>query len=149
MRRPGCGSGSLELQRAASARLLTEAGQAPLPTLVLPLDQAEELFGADAGEEAPTFLELISGLVAAGGDPGGDDQPAGLGLIVALTIRTDRYQALQTAPQLAGVDSVVFDELKPMPRTQFFQVITGPAARATEGGHPLQIEPALVQKAAR
>ena len=29
----------------------------PAPTLVLPLDQAEELFNADAGPEAPQFLD--------------------------------------------------------------------------------------------
>ena len=126
----------LEVQQAASARLLSEAGESPLPTLVLPLDQGEELFTADAGTQAPRFLDIIAGLT------GGDG--AGLGLIVAVTIRTDRYQVLQKAPQLAGVDSVVFDALKPMPRTQFIEVITGPARRATEGGHPLHIEPALV-----
>jgi WD40 repeat protein len=131
----------LEIQRAASARLLTEAGEMPLPTLVLPLDQAEELFGSDAGREAAAFLELIAGLAA-----GGDGQSDRLGLVLAVTIRTDRYQALQTAPQLAGVGTVLFDELKPMPRTQFKDVITGPAARATEGGRPVQIEPELVNR---
>ena len=125
-----------EVQQAASARLLTEAGEMPLPTLVLPLDQAEELFGSDAGGEASLFLELIAGLATGGG----------LGLVLAVTIRTDRYQALQTAPQLAGVGTVLFDELKPMPRTQFKEVITGPAARATEGGRPLHIEPVLVDR---
>jgi len=39
----------LEVQQAASDQLLTEAGEVPLPTLVLPLDQAEELFTSDAG----------------------------------------------------------------------------------------------------
>ena len=34
------------------------ADEAPRPTLVLPVDQAEELFNADAGPEAPRFLEL-------------------------------------------------------------------------------------------
>jgi hypothetical protein len=36
-------------------------------------------------------------------------------LIVAVTIRADRYEPLQIAPELAGIQSVVFDELKPMP----------------------------------
>ncbi len=129
-----------EIQQAASARLLIEAGEMPLPTLVLPLDQAEELFGADAGAEASAFLDLIAALAACG------EGSERLGLIVAVTIRTDRYQALQTAPQLARVSTVLFDELKPMPRTQFKEVITGPAARATEGGRPLSIEPALVDR---
>ncbi|MDT5093301.1 MAG: hypothetical protein QOH60_2664, partial [Mycobacterium sp.] len=129
-----------EIQREASARLLTEAGEPPLPTLVVPVDQAEELFGVDAGSEASLFTGLIAELSH-------DEQGSAhrLGLVVALTIRTDRYQALQNIPELADVGSVVFDELRPMPRTQFLQVITGPAARATQAGRPLRLEPALVQ----
>ncbi len=41
---------------------------------------------------------------------------------------------MQTHPALAGVGTVLFDELKPMPPTQFKEVITGPAERASEGG---------------
>ena len=37
----------------------TQSASADQPTLVLPLDQAEELFGVDAGEEGPAFLELL------------------------------------------------------------------------------------------
>jgi WD40 repeat protein len=137
----------LEAQRAASAQLLNKPNELPLPTLVLPVDQAEELFGAEAGAEAPLFLELIGGLARDTDDDVDEtERPGRLGLIAAVTIRTDRFQALQEAPQLAGVGSVVFDELKPMPRTQFKEVITGPAKRATQGGHPLQIEPELVNK---
>ncbi|MBV9089785.1 MAG: TIR domain-containing protein [Mycobacteriaceae bacterium] len=128
----------LEAQRAACERLLDRAANAQAPTLVLPIDQAEELFGADAGSEASVFLRLIADLAKA------NDGRVALGFIAAVTIRTDRYQALQTAPELTGMGSVLFDELKPMPRTQFKEVITGPAARATEGGHALEIEPTLV-----
>lgn len=126
-----------ETRHAAAARLLTEPGEQALPTLLLPVDQAEELFGAEAGREAPRFLELIAGLASSAADDTGD-------LIVAVTIRSDLYEPLQTAPQLADVASVLFDDLKPMPRTQFKEVITGPAARATEGGRPLSVDPALI-----
>jgi WD40 repeat protein len=131
----------LEAQLAAAARLLEQPGELTLPTLVLPVDQAEELFGADAGHEAPLFLELIADLADTT-----DDQVAKLGLIVAVTIRTDRYQALQTAPELARVGSVLFDELKAMPRTEFKEVIIGPAERSTQGGRPLEVELALVNR---
>lgn len=130
----------LETQHAACGRLLDTPPDAPGPTLVLPIDQAEELFGGDAGDEASLFLRLIAELATK------DGAADAFGFIAAITIRTDRYQALQTAPQLAGVGSVLFDVLKPMPRTQFKEVITGPAARATEGGHPLEIEPVLVDR---
>ena len=58
-------------------------------------------------------------------------------LIVAVTIRADRYEPLQTAPELAGVHSAVFDELKPMPPAGYEDVITGPARRATAAGRRL------------
>ncbi|BBX66551.1 nSTAND1 domain-containing NTPase [Mycolicibacterium psychrotolerans] len=132
-----------EIQHAASARLLVEKGELPLPTVVLPVDQAEELFSVDAGPEAQRFLDLIAALGTASGDA---TNGGGLGLIVALTIRTDRYVALQTAPQLSALHTIVFDELKPMPRTQFKEVITGPAERATQGGYPLLIDEALVNQ---
>ena len=54
-----------EARQVARARLLDVAADQPAPTLVLPLDQAEELFNADAGPEAPRFLELLAALVAA------------------------------------------------------------------------------------
>ncbi|NMR28105.1 nSTAND1 domain-containing NTPase [Crystallibacter degradans] len=113
--------------------------ESPAPTLVLPLDQAEELFNADAGPEAAGFLDLVARLLEY-------DDGTGPALIVASTIRADFYEALQTAPQLAGIKSVVFDELKPMPVVQFKEVILGPAARATAAGHPLTLEPALVDR---
>ena len=68
------------------------------------------------------------------------------GLIVALTIRADRYEPLQIAPELAGVHGVVFDELKPMPPAGYKDVITGPARRATAAGRQLSIEAALVER---
>ena len=43
------------------------------PTLVLPLDQAEELFSSDAGPEAAAFLRLITELA----QPDADDQHLG------------------------------------------------------------------------
>ena len=128
-----------EARQAARERLLDVSADQPAPTLVLPVDQAEELFNTDAGPEAPRFLELLAALVqrVAGVTPA---------TIVALTIRADRYEPLQIAPELAGVHSVVFDELKPMPVAGYTEVITGPARRATGAGRRLTIEPALVEQ---
>ena len=50
--------------------------------MVLPIDQAEELFGVDAGEEGAAFLELLGQLLS-GPDSTGldmivvDDDPLG------------------------------------------------------------------------
>lgn len=146
----GCADGDVaavagwltEIRRAAARRLLErgdDGATASAPTLVLPLDQAEELFAADAGEPATDFLRLLAGVI--------DTLNAeDLGIVVAATIRTDRYELMQTHPSLAGLGTVLFDELKPMPPTQFKEVITGPAERASEAGRPLRVAPDLVDR---
>jgi WD40 repeat protein len=109
------------------------------PTLVLGLDQAEELFSADAGQQAEQFLTLLAKLL-------GRINATELGLVVAATIRTDRFEVMQNHPALAGIGTVLFDELKPMPDSEFKEVIVGPAERATEAGYPLSIAPDLVSR---
>jgi WD40 repeat protein len=116
-----------------------EPPEASAPTLVLPLDQAEELFSADAGEEAETFLELLAGLLSR-------MNATEVGFIVAATIRTDRYEAMQNHPALEGIGAVLFNELKPMPADQFRDVIAGPAKRSAEGARPLTVEPQLISR---
>jgi hypothetical protein len=67
-------------------------------------------------------------------------------MIVIATSRADRYEPLQTAPQLANVPVRPFDDLKPMPQAQFKEVICGPARRAGEAGSRLTIAPDLVDR---
>ena len=132
----------IEIQQMATDRLPdpVSGDEKPAPpTLILPLDQAEELFSADAGAQGAELMSLIRQLTVRT-----DLQP--LSLIVVATIRTDRYEVMQTHPELVGVESRVFDDLKPMPPTQFKEVITGPAARASEGGRRLAISPDLVER---
>lgn len=128
-----------EAREAAASRLPTEtAGTAP-PTLVLPLDQAEELFSVDAGPQAKQFLELLGRLLR-------NHDGLAPELIVAGTIRADRYEMLQTAPDLAGLGSRLFDDVRPMPIAQFKEVILGPAERATAAGRTLRVQPDLVDR---
>ena len=112
------------------------------PTLVVPLDQAEELFSAEAGPEAINLLGLIRDLLATPEDAA---TPA-LRLVVAATIRTDRYEAMQTAEELSGAHTKLFNDLRPMRAARFRQVIEGPARRSTESGFPLTIESQLVDR---
>jgi WD40 repeat protein len=128
-----------QARQAARARLLDVPVEQPAPTLVLPLDQAEELFNADAGPEAARFLQLLAALIQheAGVNPE---------MIVAVTVRADRYEPLQIAPELAGVETALFDQLKPMPPGGYTEVITGPARRASAAGRRLMIEAALVER---
>ena len=118
--------------------------QASGPTLVLPLDQAEELFSAEsvsaqAAQEAERFLEVLA---AAIGSINTDE----VRLIVAATIRTDRYESMQNHPALEGIGTELFDELKTMPHHQFPAALKGPAARASEAGSRLSIADDLVDR---
>jgi class 3 adenylate cyclase len=105
------------------------------PTLVLAIDQAEELFHAEGAEEALAFLDLLGELAA-------EDNPA---LIVVFTIRSDAYERLQEAKQLEGLRKVPFD-LGPMPRGSYAEVIKGPAHRLEGTKRPLKIEESLVDE---
>ena len=62
------------------------------PTLVLAIDQAEELFHAEGAEEAHAFLDLLRELVT-------KDAPA---LIAIFTIRSDSYERLQRQSSSRG-----------------------------------------------
>jgi WD40 repeat protein len=128
-----------EVREAAATRLAAAGHDDMTPTVVLPLDQAEELFSADAGPEAEQFLVLIAKLMET-------LNVGAVGLIVAATIRTDRYDAMQNHPALDRIGAELFNELKPMPPGHFAQVITGPAARASQSGHHLAIAPELVNR---
>lgn len=131
-----------ELRQVAADRLLQRGGDGDelvAPTVILPLDQAEELFNAEHAESSERFLDLLRQILDAAN---GSD----LGLAVAATIRTDRFEIMQTHPRLAGLGTALFDDLKPMPATQFKEVIVGPAQRSTEGGRPLQIAVDLVDR---
>ncbi|MGW6424558.1 nSTAND1 domain-containing NTPase [Nocardia sp. NPDC055053] len=110
-----------------------------LPTVVVPIDQGEELFSAEAGAEAGAFLALLGALLRTG-------ETDELQLIVAMTIRADRYEALQQAPELLAVRAREFGDLKPPPVTEYKGVITGPADRATAAGLRLSLDPALVAR---
>lgn len=103
------------------------------PTLILPIDQAEELFQAEGAEEARVFLDLLRGLVSR-------DAPS---LIAIFTIRSDSYERLQTAEELAGLRQHTLS-LPPMPKGAYAEVIRGPARRLEGTKRALKIEEPLV-----
>ena len=111
-----------------------DAGVKPKPpTLVLSIDQGEELFLAEAQNEAKPFLSLLRDLLK-------DDAPA---IVAVFTIRSDNYEALQVAQQLDGVRQEAFS-LTPMPKGSYADVIRGPARRLDGTPRALAIEDALV-----
>jgi hypothetical protein len=115
-------------------RLSQEGATRPkAPTLILPIDQGEELFLAEGQDEAQVFLSLLRELLI-------DDAPA---LIALLTIRSDSHERLQEADLLEGVRKVPFD-LGPMPMGSYSEVIRGPTRRLEGTSRALKIDEALI-----
>ena len=105
------------------------------PVLTIAIDQAEELFTDREGE---ALLVLIRDLATA-------DAPA---VMILFTIRSDAYDALETAQALEGMRQRAF-ALLPMPRGAYQTVIEGPAARLAGTDRALAIEPRLTQRLLR
>jgi WD40 repeat protein len=100
-------------------RLRTYASQradgaaTPPPTVILPIDQAEELFIAGDKEAAAA----VAGIV--------DVINADANLLLLLTIRSDSFGLLQADPLLSNIPRLPFD-LPRMPATALKEVIEGP-----------------------
>ncbi|HLY53919.1 MAG TPA: TIR domain-containing protein [Stellaceae bacterium] len=121
------------LRRPAMDRLARVAGdgQHPqAPTIVLMVDQAEELFAAENSEAAPA-LDLLAAAVRADPDT-----------IIVATIRSESFARLQSEPRLAEIPRLPFD-LTPIPSGAFKEIIEGPARLADP---PLAVEPALTDR---
>jgi hypothetical protein len=84
-----------ELTALAKRRLVGIESPHPDPAIILPLDQAEELFNTEGATEAGVFLDLLSSVLSPG-----EERP-GHRLLVVVTIRSDRYELLQNQPHLA------------------------------------------------
>lgn len=97
------------------------------PTIVLAIDQAEELFGQD-NAEAAKFREIVEDAIAADGNA-----------IAITTIRSDAYSSLQNAWM---PESQFTFSLPVITAGSFKEIIEGPARLARP---PLNIEPALTQ----
>ncbi len=101
-----------ELRQVAAKRALLS--QPPFPLPVICLDQGEELFGSDAGEESEQLLRLARAASEA-------DQ----GLILA-TIRSDAYGRMQNSKAFTGIDPVPLS-LGPVPQGEIASIIREPA----------------------
>jgi len=100
------------------------------PTVVIPVDQAEELFSSE-NSEAAIVLELLAAAIHA--DPN---------TIIVATIRTDAFARMQSESRLADVPRLPLD-LSPLPHGAFKEVIEGPARLADP---PLVVAPALTER---
>lgn len=102
------------------------------PTIILPIDQAEELFFADREAEAPIFLRCLKDLLL-------DDHP---GVVALIAIRSDSYEPLQSEALFESIPQQTYS-LPPMPRGAYSQLIEGPALRLQGTPRPLTIEEQL------
>lgn len=102
------------------------------PTLIIAIDQCEEVFFAESGDESAQLLRILAGLLAS----------ESLNLIVLCTIRSDHYDYLQNAPELAGTSQRTFS-LPPMPRGALRQVIEGPLQRRRDESRQLRVDALL------
>lgn len=109
------------------------AGETRPPTVVLPIDQAEELFVA-GDNEAARVVELITECV--GLDPN---------LLLLMTIRSDSFGLLQGHPRLSNIPRLPFDLAK-LPAAAFKEVIEGPTRLPRSG---ITVAPELTEQLIR
>jgi conflict system STAND superfamily ATPase/TIR domain-containing protein/PDZ domain-containing protein len=121
---------------SAAAMIPVEIGEGEFgsPTLVMAIDQAEELFLAEGQDESRSFLNLLYTVL----------QAKTVDLLVLSTIRSDSYENLQLTPELENISQQTFS-LPPLPRGAYQQVIEGPAQLLAGTERPLQIEPRLTE----
>jgi len=116
------------------------------PTLIVPIDQAEELFGSDGEVEARQFLSHVEALrqhLSSTGSPAAGGQR--LRVLFVLTIRSDSLPKLQAQAALQALSPVLFS-LSAMPVAEFKAVIEGPARRHSATVKPLVIAPQLTEQ---
>jgi len=124
-----------ELTQGAATRASIDSEGRKAPTLILAVDQAEELFSAEGEPEAAPLLAALRDLAAT-------DDPS---VIVVFVIRSDSYDRLEHAEALAGMPQATMP-LLPLPRGAYKNVIEGPAARVELTGGKLAVEPRLTQR---
>ena len=111
---------------AAELRL---AAAAPEAQLLLPIDQAEELFAEDVAAERDRFVAVLAAALQ-----------LPLPLQAVMTIRADAMGSLQSLPELVNcLDTLLLGPLSP---ERYREIIEGPARVAG-----LRVEPAFVERA--
>jgi hypothetical protein len=113
-----------------AARAPSLAGETvPPPTIVIPIDQGEELFNEDGRGEAQRFVDILTRTLRADGHA-----------LALLAMRTDAFPQLQTDPLLADLPKDTFT-LDMMLEGSYRAVIEGPAKLVEP--QPLKIDPQL------
>jgi formylglycine-generating enzyme required for sulfatase activity len=122
-------NGPMAVEELSSLVRDLRIGSSGAATVVLPIDQLEELFTIAEENERAAFLRLM----AAALDPGRD-----LPIIAVATLRSDMLQGLLNTSELAPLTEAF--PLIPIPLARIPRLIEGPAAVAS-----LLVEPGLVE----
>ena len=138
----GLGAVLDEIQQSIRSRLEPDA---PPPTIVIPIDQAEELWSADGRGEALEFLSLLGQTLAPPESVNIQAVEERRRALTIIAVRSDSYERLQTEPRLGRIRPSLLS-LSPMSSAEFKAVIEGPATRATAAGRKLIVEPALTER---
>ena len=104
------------------------------PTVLIAIDQAEELFQVEGNSESGNLLTLLRDLAST-------DDPA---IIILFAIRADFYDVLEQEKMLKGLHQRVFT-LPPMGRDAYQTVIECPAKRLIQPDRKFEIDPNLTQ----
>jgi hypothetical protein len=126
-----CASGLAYILSALRAAAVSKAiGAAKQPTIVLSIDQAEELLNDEGSDEADKFLELCTACMAADAK-----------FLIVAAMRSDAYPRLQCDTRLEKIVFEPFD-LPPISEGALRVVIEGPAKIVKP---PLRLDPNLVE----
>jgi hypothetical protein len=136
-----------DIQHHAHQRVDIADQDSPPPTLIIAVDQTEELFNPGGSREANHFLDLLGQYLGSLQSEPENESATGsrLRAIAIFSIRSDRYELLQTAPALANIETREFS-LKPIPPAEFKGVIEGPSQTMTKVGRKLDIDPKLSER---
>jgi len=108
------------------------------PSMLIAIDQGEELFAAENAAESERFIAMLGHLLA--------HPPDGLDPYAVMTIRADSVDPLlQRVPKL-GIDAPHMRPLPPLSLSAYRDVITRPAAVYSRRVARLDIEPELVER---
>ena len=132
-----------EIQSMAHERFVSDAANPP--TVLISVDQAEEIYGSDDIREADILFSLIQEVLATQVPESCDPVSTSKKTIVLMGIRSDSYERFQTDPRLKSVKQYLF-RLPPIPKEEFKSVIEGPAERQRGSGKNLTIDPLLTER---
>jgi len=119
------------LAKAKNPALLPDEASEIAPTIIVPIDQGEELFRHRDNAEANAFMALCREMLVS-------TEPR---IIIVFAIRSDNYEYLQNAASFSGIAHSPMS-LSPMLSAAYKDVIEGPAARLG-AGRTLMIDPAF------